>query len=190
MAIDISRLGAAAQKQILKKLREADVKKIEQEEKKMKELIDRGGAKAAPAVRENKNKLHAERTEDGYASKREAKRAAELRLMEQAGKIQNLREQVPIYLLPTIYKTEGGALWRVFGPQDKKAAEREARCKLELLERGVYYVCDFIYEDCKTGETIYEDAKGYKNPSSAEYKVFVLKRKMCLHFHGIRVREV
>lgn len=171
MAIDISRLGAAAQKQILKKLREADVKKIEQAEKKG-------------------NKLHAERTADGHASKREAQRAAELRLLEKSGEIRNLSEQVPIYLLPTIYKTEGGALWRVFGPQDKKAAEREARCKLELLERGVYYVCDFIYEDCKTGETIYEDAKGYKNPSSAEYKVFVLKRKMCLHFHEIRVREV
>lgn len=187
MAIDISRLGAAAQKQILKKLREADVKKIEREEK---ERIAGGGAKAAPAVRENKNKLHAERTADGHASKREAQRAAELRLLEKSGEIRNLSEQVPIYLLPTIYKTEGGALWRVFGPQDKKEAEREARCKLELLERGVYYVCDFIYEDCKTGETIYEDAKGYKNPSSAEYKVFVLKRKMCLHFHEIRVREV
>lgn len=187
MAIDISRLGAAAQKQILKKLRETDVKKIEQEEKKMKELIAGGGAKAAPAVRENKNKLHAERTEDGYASKREAKRAAELRLMEQAGKIQNLREQVRYVLVPAIYETESGKLVKDWAEKPKKELEGQYG-KLKILERSLCYVCDFQYE--QDGQTVVEDAKGMKKSNAAIYRVFVSKRKLMLHMYGIRVVEV
>lgn len=184
MAIDISRLGAAAQKQILKKLREADVKKIEREEK---ERIAGGGAKAAPAVRENKNKLHAERTEDGYASKREAKRAAELRLMEQAGKIQNLREQVRYVLVPAIYETESGKLVKDWAEKPKKELEGQYG-KLKILERSLVYVSDFVYE--QDGETVVEDAKGMKKSNAAIYRIFVAKRKLLLHEYGIRVREV
>ncbi len=40
------------------------------------------------------------RRTNGYASKREASRAQELRLLEKAGKIHNLREQVPFELIP------------------------------------------------------------------------------------------
>lgn len=189
MAIDISRLGAAAQKQILKKLREADVKKIEREEKELKELIDRGGAKTAPAVRENKNKLHAERTADGHASKREAKRAAELRLMEQAGKIQNLREQVRYVLVPAIYARPDGSLVKNYDPEKhKKDLEKAEGCKLELLERNLCYVADFVYE--QDGETVVEDAKGMKKTNAAIYRIFIAKRKIMLHEYGIRVREV
>lgn len=184
MAIDISRLGAAAQKQILKKLREADVKKIEREEK---ERIAGGGAKAAPAVRENKNKLHAERTEDGYASKREAKRAAELRLMEQAGKIQNLREQVRYVLVPAIYETESGKLVKDWAEKPKKELEGQYG-KLKILERSLVYVSDFTYE--QDGETVVEDAKGMKKSNAAIYRVFVSKRKLMLYEYGIRVLEV
>lgn len=184
MAIDISKLGAAAQKQILKKLREADVKKIEREEK---ERIAGGGAKAAPAVRENKNKLHAERTEDGYASKREAKRAAELRLMEQAGKIQNLREQVRYVLVPAIYETESGKLVKDWAEKPKKELEGQYG-KLKILERSLVYVSDFVYE--QDGETIVEDAKGMKKSNAAIYRIYVAKRKLMLHEYGIRVREV
>lgn len=184
MAIDISRLGAAAQKQILKKLREADVKKIEREEK---ERIAGGGAKAAPAVRENKNKVHAERTEDGYASKKEAKRAAELRLMEQAGKIQNLREQVRYVLVPAIYETESGKLVKDWAEKPKKDLERQYG-KLKILERSLVYVSDFVYE--QDGQTVVEDAKGMKKSNAAMYRIFTAKRKLMLHEYGIRVREV
>lgn len=187
MTIDISRLGAAAQKQILKKLREADVKKIEQEEKKMKELIAVGGAKAAPAVRENKNKVHAEKTEDGYASKKEAKRAAELRLMEQAGQIKNLQEQKRFVLVPAIYETESGKLVKDWVEKPKKELERQYG-KLKIMERSLVYVSDFVYE--QDGETVVEDVKGYKKSNAAVYRIFVAKRKLMLHEYGIRVREV
>lgn len=155
MSIDISRLGPAAQKQILKKLREADAKKAEK---------NTGPVMASAPAKENK--LHAEKT-DGYDSKKEAKRADELRLMQAAGQIKNLAEQVAFELIP---------------PQRDKNGK--------LLERGLNYIADFAYTDCKTGEYVVEDVKGYKNPASAPYRVFVIKRKLMLFRHGIRVREV
>lgn len=170
MAIDISRLGAAAQKQILQKLREADVKKIVQTEQKKKE-----------------NKVHAEKTEDGYASKKEAKRAAELRLMEQAGQIKNLQEQKRYVLVPAVYETESGKLVKDWAEKPKKELERQYG-KLKILERSLVYVSDFIYE--QDGETIVEDVKGYKKSNAAVYRIFVAKRKLMLHEYGIRVREV
>jgi hypothetical protein len=96
---------------------------------------------------------------NGYASKREAKRAAELKLLEKAGEITNLREQVAFELIP---KQQG--------------------------ERACKYVADFVYwhrhEGMTPGEEIVEDAKGYRDP------VYRIKRKLMLHVHGIRVREV
>lgn len=172
MAIDISRLGAAAQKQILQKLREADVKKIVQTEQKKKE-----------------NKVHAEKTEDGYASKKEAKRAAELRLMEQAGQIKNLQEQKRFVLVPAIYRKPDGTLVKNYDPgKNKRDIEKAEGCKLELLERNLCYVADFVYE--QDGQTVVEDVKGYKKTNAATYEKYVHKRKLLLHLFGIRVREV
>lgn len=71
-----------------------------------------------------------------YASKREARRAAELKLMEQAGTIRNLREQVPYLLIPSQY--DGN----------------------KCVERSIKYVADFVYEDGPT--TVVEDSKGLR----------------------------
>lgn len=49
-------------------------------------------------------------------------------------------------------------------------------------ERGVYYKADFTY--LQNGELVVEDAKGYK---TAEY---IIKRKLMLWIHSIRIREV
>lgn len=65
---------------------------------------------------------------NGYASQREAKRANELKLLERAGEITELREQVPFELIPK-----------------------------QVGERGVKIIVDFTYrengtliaEDCK-----------------------------------------
>ena len=203
MSYDISRFGAAAQKQILKKLREAEAAKI------AKQDAARGNPSSGPAdhlppmgkaagggrtmfapTEKKGNKLHAERTEDGHASKREAKRAAELRMMEKAGIIENLQEQVPFLLLPTVYARADGSYFRWFEAENKKEAERMAGEKLTLVEKPVYYVADFVYEVVQNGMQVVEDAKGFKDPSSAVYAKFVLKRKMMLHFLGIRVVEV
>lgn len=94
------------------------------------------------------------------ASKREAKRGVELRLLEKAGEITELREQQKFKLLPTQYDQYG-------------------RC----IERAVTYTCDYSYRT-KHGHFLCEDAKGVRTQQ------YILRRKMMLYFHGIRVREV
>lgn len=106
-----------------------------------------------------KPKYHNVKTR-GYDSAKEAERARVLHLLERAGKIRDLREQVKFELIPAQY--EGG----------------------KCVERKVEYVADFVYNDCATGEEIVEDVKGVRT------KEYVLKRKMMLYFHGIRIKEV
>lgn len=98
------------------------------------------------------NKFHS-RKANGYDSKREAARAAELRLLERAGKIKDLAEQVPFEVIP------------------KQAGERATR-----------YIADFTY--WQDGHFVVEDVKGVKTPE------YVIKRKLMLHVHGIRIKEV
>lgn len=88
----------------------------------------------APDVAPPKPKKYRNTPTDGYASKREAKRAAELKLMQAAGQIVDLREQVKFVLIP---KQEG--------------------------ERECSYVCDFAYRDYD-GTHVVEDVKGVLTP--------------------------
>jgi hypothetical protein len=52
----------------------------------------------------------------------------------------------------------------------------------KVVERPVSYIADFVYEE--NGQRIVEDTKGVKT------KDYIIKRKMMLYFHGIRIREV
>jgi hypothetical protein len=70
---------------------------------------------------------------DGYASKKEANRAAELKLLEKAGVISELREQYRFELVP---KQDG--------------------------ERSVCYIADFVYYDNEKKISIVEDCKGFR----------------------------
>ena len=60
--------------------------------------------------------------------------------------------------------------------------------KGKIIERECSYIADFIYQE--NGKTIVEDVKGYREPSSAGYAKFVIKRKLMLHVHGIRIKEI
>lgn len=113
-----------------------------------------------------------------FDSKREADRYEELVLMEKQGLIQNLEWQKEYLLIPAQYKTV-----EQYGKHGMRLKDKRI-----LLERKVTYIADFVYE--KDGETIVEDSKGYRNPSSAPYAKFVLKRKLMLWVHGIRITEV
>ena len=168
MSIDISSLGPAAQKQVREKL--AALEKAKREA---------GAVNPLPAPEKRTNKLNAMKT-DGYASKREADRAAELRWLEQAGKIRDLKEQVKFVLIP--------AKWEEIPRIGKRG--KPIKPKRVCIERGLSYWADFVYIDCETGKTVVEDAKGYKSTSAATYKLFVHKRKLMLEIYGIRVKEV
>ena len=104
------------------------------------------------------NKYHA-RPSGGYASRKEHRRANELRMLQRAGLITNLREQVPYELLPAQRSPEG-----------------------KLLERALTYVADFVYTD-EHGNTVVEDTKGVRT------EVYRIKRKLMLKVHGICVTE-
>lgn len=82
------------------------------------------------------NKYGARKTTvDGivFASKREANRYCELKLMQRGGLIKDLLLQVPVEIIPKTDK-----------------------------HRARFYVADFVYTDCKTGRKVYEDAKGMR----------------------------
>lgn len=137
----------------------------------LRQLQEREAKKKTPKPKRG-NKLHAEKCSgylfDGtpatFASKREMERYGELAVMLRAGKIKNLRFQVRYDLIPSQVREDG-----------KK-------------ERGIYYDADFVYE--QDGKTVVEDSKGYRNPSSAPYRVFAMKRKLMLFIHGLTVYEV
>ena len=113
------------------------------------------------------------RTKDGetYDSRKEFRRAKELELLERAGEIRNLRRQVKYILIPAQR-----------GPEE--IGPRGGRRPGPLLERECSYVADFTYIDTETGEYVVEDAKGVRT------KEYVIKRKLMLHVHGIKLREV
>lgn len=52
----------------------------------------------------------------------------------------------------------------------------------KVVERACAYVADFVYE--MDGKTIVEDTKGFKT------KDYIIKRKLMLWVHGIRISEV
>jgi hypothetical protein len=108
--------------------------------------------------RKNGNKYHAQRS-GGYDSRKEHRRANELRLMQRAGLISNLREQVPYELIPTQRGADG-----------------------KVIERACSYIADFVY-DTKDGKHIVEDTKGVRTD------VYRIKRKLMLLVYGIRITE-
>lgn len=96
---------------------------------------------------------------NGYASEREARRAAVLRGMESRGEIRNLREQVRYELIPAQSDAEG-----------------------RVVERACCYVADFVWEDAQ-GRVVVEDCKGVRT------EVYRIKRKLMRWVWGIEVVE-
>lgn len=109
------------------------------------------------------NKYQAQKCEfngEKFDSRKELQRWLELRLLERSGEITDLRRQVAFELIP---------------------AQRDEKGK--CLERACIYICDFLYKD-KDGQTVVEDTKGIR---TTEY---IIKRKLMLYMHGIRIKEI
>ena len=187
MGIDIKKLGPAAQKQIREKLAEKKRQQATGSRQQGTGGTDCHGPVPGPrndngnggmgSSRPTTNKLNAERV-DGYASKHEAERAAELRWLEKAGKIRDLKEQVKFVLIP--------AKWEEIPRIGKRG--KPIKPKRVCIQRELSYRADFVYIDCATGHSVVEDAKGYKG--GATYRVFKDKAKMMYDKYGIKVVEV
>lgn len=95
-----------------------------------------------------------------FDSRKEARRYAELKLLERAKQISGLECQRKFVLIPSQKD-----------PVTHKVVERECS-----------YIADFVYYE--DGELVVEDTKGVKT------KDYVIKRKLMLYVHGIRVREI
>lgn len=104
-----------------------------------------------------------------FDSRKEADRYIQLRTLEKAGEIEGLQMQVEFELIPAQY-----------GPDRITPTGKHKRGP--LLERAVKYKADFVYTN--HGETVVEDVKGFKT------KDYIIKRKLMLWRHGIRIREV
>jgi hypothetical protein len=135
-------------------------------------------------MRRSRNKLGNKKvvTPDGtFDSKREYERYCELCLLQKSGQIRDLKRQVEFPLIPAAREQIG-----VYQKGPRKGKPKYGK----VIEHGVSYFADFVYVDVRTGEKIVEDAKGYRNPHSSTYQVFVIKRKLMLWLHGISVKEV
>jgi hypothetical protein len=106
-----------------------------------------------------------------FDSKKEALRYKELLLLERSKEIFDLELQVKFELLPSQKE------------QYIVCINGKERLKTRVIERPVYYVADFVYND-KNGVKIVEDTKGLKT------KDYILKRKMLLYFKGIKIKEI
>lgn len=108
-----------------------------------------------------------------FDSSKEARRYSQLLLLLKAGEITDLQRQVEYELIPNQYET-----YERYSKSGKRLKDGK-----RLIERKVVYVADFVYKD-KSGAVIVEDTKGVRT------KDYILKRKMMLHVHGIKISEV
>ena len=120
------------------------------------------------------NKYHNRkvRTSDGivHDSKKEAIRWQELKLLEAAGKIFDVRRQMEFLLIPPQY-------------EEITIGKRNKKTKRKLVERACNYRADFVYHDEK-GELVVEDTKGFKT------RDYIIKRKLMLYVYGVKITEV
>jgi hypothetical protein len=107
-----------------------------------------------------------------FDSKKEYIRFCQLSQLEKAGAITNLQRQVKFELIPAQYETV-----ERYGKGGKRLKDGR-----KCVERAVCYLADFVFEI--DGKTIVEDVKGVKT------KEYILKRKLMLHVHGIKISEV
>lgn len=109
-----------------------------------------------------------------FDSKKEASRYEELLLLQKAGAIFGLRRQVRYVLIPAQRE------WcdEIYTRGENKGKNKPGR----LLERECTYVADFVYyQNC---EVVVEDTKGFRT------KEYIIKRKLMLYMHHIRIKEI
>ena len=110
-----------------------------------------------------------------FDSLHERNRWNELNLLQRAGKISGLQRQVKFVLIPTQYEK-----------YERYSTKTGKRLKdgLRVVEKEVSYWADFVY--MKDGEKVVEDTKS----KATKTKDYIIKRKLMLWVHNIRIKEV
>ena len=112
-----------------------------------------------------------------YDSLKEYRRFCELSLLEKAGAITDLQRQVSFELIPAQFEDiETGEFYK------RGELKGKPKTKRVCIEQSVKYVADFVYTE--NGKTVVEDTKGFKT------KDYIIKRKLMLYVHGIKVKEI
>ena len=104
-----------------------------------------------------------------FDSKKEAQRYSHLLMLKNAGIITDLELQKEFILIPSQREPD-------------TIGKRGGKIKGRVIERKVSYIADFVYK--KDDELVVEDTKGMLTPD------YVIKRKLMLYIHGIRVSEI
>lgn len=107
-----------------------------------------------------------------FDSKKELSRYIQLSQLERVGTIQNLQRQVKYILIPTQFE-----YCEKYGKNGNRLKDGK-----KTIERECAYIADFVYTE--NGKLIVEDVKGIKT------KDYVIKRKLMLYVHGIKITEV
>lgn len=103
-----------------------------------------------------------------FDSVKEFCRYNELLLLQKAGHITDLKLQEKFVLIPAQYEM------RIDRNGNRKTGK--------LIEHECAYYADFVY--IENGKRIVEDTKG------ARTKEYIIKRKLMLFIHGIRIKEI
>lgn len=111
-----------------------------------------------------------------FDSKYEAMRYYDLKFLEGIGAISDLRRQVKYELIP-VQREKSTKVY-------KKGRKKGQPIEGKVIEKAVTYIADFVYTDSTTGKEVVEDAKGVRT------KDYIIKRKLMLYIHGIKIREV
>lgn len=115
-------------------------------------------------LEERDSKYHSKKlVVDGitFDSEREARRYGELMALRLAGEIRDLELQKSFELIP---------------------AQRDSAGR--VIERAVRYKADFYYYDVRRRCFVVEDTKGVRTDE------YIIKRKLMLYVHGIRIKEI
>lgn len=98
-------------------------------------------------------------------------------MLQAAGGISGLKTQVKFELVPSHYEEIPTGEFYKTG-----AKKGMPKTKRHCVEKSVNYIADFVYVE--DGKTVVEDAKGVRT------KEYIIKRKLMLFVHGIRIKEV
>ena len=104
-----------------------------------------------------------------YDSKKEYRRYCQLKLLEKSGLISDLQRQVKFVLIPA-------------QREPNTIGKRGGIIKGKVIEKECSYYADFVYFE--NGNKIVEDTKGIR---TADY---IIKRKLMLYIHNIKIQEI